>query len=111
MFTVQYNKIETGELLNANARESQDADYASGPGTAGFEPDSCCPDIAYESDAEVSDTTSACAGKPNDFEGAGEVIGDVAGFEDEHSNLGGDPWAPVNNAEDFKLASCFIDGK
>ena len=45
------------------------------------------------------------------FEGAGEVIRDVAGFEDEHSNLCADPWAPFNSAEGFKLASWFIDGK
>jgi hypothetical protein len=109
--TVQYNNIQTGELLNADASERQDSDYESDPGPAGLEPDAFCPDIAYESDAEVFDTTSACAGKQNHFEGAGEVIGDVAGFEDEHSNLCADPWAPFNSAEGFKLASWFIDGK
>ena len=76
-----------------------------------MEPDAFCPDCAYESDAEVFDTTSACAGKQNHFEGAGEVIGDVARFEDEHSNLCMDPWAAFNRAEGFKLASWFIDGK
>ena len=74
-------------MLNADASERQDPDYESDPGPAGLEPDAFCPDIAYESDAEVFDTTSACAGKENHFKGAGEVIGDVAGFEDKYSNL------------------------
>jgi len=78
-------------LLNADASEPQDSDYESDPGPARLEPDAFCPDIAYESHAEVFDSTSACAGKQNHFEGAGEVIGDVAGFVDEHSNLCADP--------------------
>jgi len=98
-------------LLNADASECKDSDYDSDPGPAGLAPDAFCPDIAYGSDAEVFDTTSACAGKQNHFEGAGEVIGDVAGFEDKHSNLCADPWAPFNSAEGFKLASLFMDGK
>jgi len=98
-------------LLNGDASEAQDSDYESDPGPAGLEPDAFCPDIASESDAEVFDTTSACAEKKNPFEGAGEVIGDVAGFEYEHSNLCVDPWAPFNCAEGFKLASWFIDAK
>jgi len=109
--TVQYNNIQTGELLNADASERQDSDCESDPGPARLEPDAFCPDIAYESDAEVFATTSPCARKQNHFEGAGEVIGVVAGFEDEHSNLCADPWAPFNSAEGFKLASWFIDGK
>jgi len=76
--TVQYKNIHTGELLNADASERHDSDYASDPGPAGLEPDAFCPDIAYESDAEVFDTASACAGKQNHFEGAGEVIRDIA---------------------------------
>ena len=107
--TIQYNNIHTGELLNADATERQDSDYESDQGPAGLEADAFCPDIAYESGAEGFDTTSACAGKENHFEGAGEVIGDVAAFEDEHSNLCADPWAPFNSAEGFKLASWFID--
>jgi len=98
-------------LHNADACEPPHSDYESDVGPAGLEPDAFCPEIAYESDAEVLDNTSACAGKQNHFEGAGEVIGDVAGFEDEQSNLCADPWAPFNSAEGFKLASWFIDGK
>ena len=103
--TVQYNNIQTGELLNVNSdvRERQDSDYEFDPGPAGLVPDAFCPDIAYESDAEIFDTTSACAGKQNHFKGAGEVIGDVAGFNDKHSNLCADPWAPFNSAEGFKF--------
>ena len=44
--TVQYNNIQTGELLNADASERQDSDYESDPGPAGLEPDAFCPDIA-----------------------------------------------------------------
>jgi len=109
--TVQYNNLQTGELHNADGTEGQDSDYESDPGPTGLERDAFCPDIAYESDAGVFNTTSACAGKQNHFEGTGELIGDVAGFEDEHSNLRADPWAPFNSAEAFKLASLFIDGK
>ena len=110
-FTVQYNNIQTGELLNADVRHRQDSEYESDPGPAELEPDAFCPDIAYESDAAVFDTTLACARKHNHFKGAGEVIGDVARFEDEHSNLCADPWAPFNSTQRFKLASWFIDGK
>jgi len=109
--TVQYNNIQTGELLKADTSEGQDSDYESDPGPAGLKPDALCPDIAYESGAEVFDTTSACARKQNHFEGAGEVIGDVAGFEDEHSHPCADPWAPFNSVEGFKLGSWFIDRK
>jgi len=103
--TVQYNNIQRGELRNADASECQDSDYESDRGPAGLEPDAFCPDIADESDAEVFDTTSACAGKQNHFEGAGEVIGDVAGFEVKHRNLCPAPWARFNSVEGFKLAS------
>ena len=108
---VQYNNIQTGELLNANASERQDSDYESDTGPAGLEPDAFCPEIAYKSDAEVFDTTSACAGKQNHFEGAGEVIGDVARFEYERSNWCADQWAPFNSPERGKLGSWFIVGK
>ena len=108
---VQYNNIQTGELLDPDVRERQDLDYESDPGPPGLQPDAFYPDITYESDAEVFNTTSACAGKQNHFKGAKEVIRDVAGFEDKHSNLCADQWAPFNSAEGFKLVSWFIDGK
>jgi len=98
-------------LVNAYASECQDSDYDADPGPAALEPDALCLPIAYESEAEVLDTTSACAWKQNHFEGAGEVIGDFAGLENEHANLCADPGAPFNSAEGFKLVSWFIDGK
>jgi len=110
--TVQYINIEPGVLHNPDASGRQDSDYESDPGPAGLESDEFCRDISYESDTEVlDDATSASAGKQIRYEGAGEVIGDVHGFEDEHSNLCEDPWAPFNSAQGFKLASWFIDGK
>ena len=110
--TVQYINIEPGVSHNPDASERQDSDYESDPGPARLEPDEFSRDIAYESDTEVlDDATSASAGKQIRYEGAGEVIGDVHGFEDEHSDLCEDPWAPFNSAQGFKLASWFIDGK
>ena len=113
LYPLYNNNIQIGELLNSDSdmREPQDSDYKGDPGPAGLEPDTFCPDIGYESDAEVFDTTSACVMKQNHFKGAGEVIGDTAGFDDEHSNLYADPWAPFNSVEGFKLASWLIDGK
>ena len=79
--------------------------------TAGLKPDTFCPDIVYESDAEVFDTTSACAAKQNNFKGSGEVIGDVAGFENKYSNQFAPLGAPFNSAPGFKLVFWFIDRK
>jgi len=99
-------------LHNPEPSGCQDSDYESDPGPAGLESDEFWRDISHESDTEVLDeATSASAGKPIRYEGAGEVIGDVHRFEDEHSNLCEDPWAPFNSAQGFKLASWFIDGK
>ena len=111
--TIQYKNIQKGELLNAHlaVRERQDYDYESDPGPVGLEPDAFCPDIVYESNAKVFNTTSACAGKQNHFKGAGEVLGDIAKFDNKHSYLCADGWAPFHSAEGFKLTSWFIDGK
>jgi len=110
--TVQYINIEPGVLHNPDASRRQDSDYESDPGPAGLEYDEFCRDISSESDTEVlDDATSASAGKQIRYEGAREVIGDVHGFEDEHSNLCPDPWALFNSAQGFKPASWFIDGK
>ena len=110
--TVQYINIEPGVLHNPDVSGRQDFDYESDPGPAGLESDEYCPDISCESDTEVlEDAKSASAGKQIRYEGAGEVIGDVHGFEDEHSNLCEDPLAPFYSAQGFKLASWFIDGK
>jgi len=109
--TVQYINIEPGVLHNRDASRRQDSDYESDPGPAGLASDEFCRDISYESDTSVlDDATSASGGKQIRYEDAGEVIGDVHGFEDEHSNLCEDLWAPFNSAQGFKLASWFIDG-
>ena len=110
--TVLYINSEPGVLHNPDASRRQDSDYESNPGPAGLESDQFCRDISYESDiAVLDDATSASAGKQIRYEGPGEVIGDVHAFEDEHSNLCEDPWAPFNSAQGFKLPSWFIDGK
>jgi len=110
--TVQYINMESSVSHNPDASERQDSDCESDPGPAGSEPDELCRDIAYESDNEVfNDGTSPSAGIQIHYEGAGQVIGDVNGFEHEYSNLCDDPWAPFNSEQGFKLASWFIEGK
>jgi len=56
---------------------------------------------------------SPSASKQIDYEGAGQVIGDVDGFELEYSNLFDDPcqWTRFNSEQGFKLASWFFEGK
>jgi len=44
------------------------------------------------------------------YEGAGESIGDVKGYEQEQSNLCQHPWAPFSSAHGFKLVSWFLEG-
>jgi len=98
--------MESSVSHNRDASERQDSDCESDPGPAGSEPDELCRDIAYESDTEVFDEgTSPSAGKQIYYEGAGQVIGDVDGFEHEYSNQCDDPWAPFNSEQGFKLAS------
>jgi len=110
--TVQFINIEPCVLHNPDASGRQDSDYESDPCPAALDSDQFCADISYESDTEVlDDPTSASARKHIYYEGASEVIGDVHGVQDEHSNLWEDPWAPFNSAQGFKLKSLFIDGK
>jgi len=110
--TVQYINIVPGVLHNPDTSTCQDCDYESDPGPAGLESDKFCRHISYESDTEVlDDATSASAGKHIRYKGAGEVIGDIHGFEAKHSNLCEDPWASFNSAQGVKLVSWFIDGK
>jgi len=45
------------------------------------------------------------------YEGAGESIGDVKGFEQEQSNLCQHLWSPFSSADGFKLGCWFIEGK
>jgi len=84
--------MESSVSHNTEASERQDSDGESDPGPAGSEPDELCRDIAYESDTEVfDDATSPSASKQIHYGGAGQVIGDVDGFEHEYSNLCDDP--------------------
>ena len=46
-----------------------------------------------------------------DYPCAGEAIGEVKGYKEEHSNLCENPWLPVACAQAFKLASWFIESK
>jgi len=45
------------------------------------------------------------------YEGVGESIGDVKGFEQEQSNLCQHPWSPFSSAHGFKQVSWIIEGK
>ena len=66
----------------------------------------------HESDAEErNDALSPPAAKLIDYPGAGEIIGDLHGFQQELSNLCEDPWAPFTSAHGFKLASWFLQSK
>jgi len=110
--TVHYINIESCVSHNTDASERQDSACESDRDPAGSEPDEFCGDIAYKSDTEVfEDATSPSAGTQIHYEGAGQVIGDVDGFEHEYSNLCDDPWALFNSEQGFKLASWFIEGK
>jgi len=110
--TVQYINMESSVSDNPDASKRPDSDCKSDPGPAGLEPDEFCRDIAYEPDTEVlDDATSPSAGKQIHYEGAGQVIGDVDGFEHEYSTLCYNLWAPFNSEQGFKLASWFIEGK
>jgi len=72
--------------------ERLDSDYESDPEPTGREHDVLSGDVVYESDTEVlNNTASFSGGQQTHFPGAGEVIGDVNGFEQEISNLCDDP--------------------
>jgi len=45
------------------------------------------------------------------YEGAGESIGDVKGYEQEQSNLCQHPWSPFSSPHSFKLAPWLSEGK
>ena len=56
----------------------------------------------------LSGTPGSLPGKLTHYEGSGEAVGDVNGFEQESDILSKDPWAPFMSAHGFKLASWFI---
>ena len=99
--------METSILYHREASELQDSDYESDPDPTGHELDAF---TAHQSDI-LDDSTSSLPGRQEQYPHAGEAIGDVDGFEQEHSKLCEDPWAPFSSAHSFKLASWFIQGK
>ena len=99
--------METSILYHREASKLQDSDYESDPDPTGHELDAF---TAHQSDIP-DDSTSSLPGRQEHYPRAGEAIGDVDGFEQEHSKLCEDPWAPFSSAHGFKLASWFIQGK
>ena len=89
------------------ASELRDSHYESDADPTGHELDAF---TAHQSDIP-DDSTSSLPGRQEHYSRTGEAIGDVDGFEQEHSNLCQDPWAPFSSAHLFKLASWFIQGK
>jgi len=96
-------------LHHPEASELHYSDYESDPDPTRHELD---PFTAHESDTEIpADYTSSLPGRQEHYPRAGEAIGEVDGFEQEHSNLCEDPWAPFSCAQGFKLACWFIQSK
>jgi len=88
-----------------------DSNYESDPDPTGHAYGAFA-DISHESDTDIlNETASPLPRKPILYEGAGESIGDVKGFEEEQGNLSQHPWSPFSSAHGFNLASWFIAGK
>ena len=103
------NEVETSILHPREASELQDSDYESDPDPTGQELDAF---TAHQADTEIpDDSMSSLPGRQEHYSRAGEAIREVEGFEQKHSNLCQDPWAPFSSAYGFKLASWFIQGK
>ena len=91
--------------LRLDSDDESDAD-PTGHGYSAFA------DISHESHTKIlNKTVSPLPSKPMLYEGAGESIGDVKGFEQEQCNRCQHPWSPLSGAHCFKLASWFIEGK
>ena len=100
-----HNDTET-DLLHQEGHERRNSDYKSDPDSAGREDDAFNDDIANASDTEIPNSTPGLlADKETHYEGSGEVVGDVNGYEQECDDLSDDPWAPFPSAHGFKLAS------
>ena len=103
------NDVETSILHHREASELRDSEYESDPDPTQDELDAY---TAHPSDTEIpDDSTSSLPGRQEHYPRAGEAIGDVEGFEQEHSNLCEELWAPFSSAYGFKLASWFIQCK
>ena len=107
-----YNNNTEADLLHHEGHERPDSDPESDPDYSGRDHDAFIDDIAKESDPEMlSGTPGSIAGKQTHYEGSGEAVGDVKGFEQECDILSKDPGAPFTSAHGFKLASWFIQNK
>ena len=98
--------------MHHEEHERPDSDYQSDPDSSGRDHNAFIHDIANESDTEMlSGTPGSFAGKQTHYEGSGEAVGDINGFEQECDILSKVPWAPFTSAHGFKLASLFIQNK
>ena len=109
---ITYHKDTETDLLHHEGHERPDSDYESDLDSTGRGHDAFTDDIAKESDTEMlNGTPGSLAGQQTHYEGSGEAVGDVNGFEQECDILSKDPWAPFTSAHGFKLASWFIQNK
>ena len=96
--------------------QQPDSDYESDPAgdAASNERDSPYDTFMQDSDIEAhnsEDSTPSVAAEQEDYPRAGEAIGEVRGYLEEHSNLCEEPWAPFSCAQACKQASWFIESK
>ena len=78
--------------MDHEGHERPDSAYESDPDSSGRDCDAFIDDIANESDTEMlSGTPCSLAGKQTYYEGSGEAVGDVNGFEQEFDILSRDP--------------------
>ena len=109
---IAYNNDTETDLLYLEGHERRDSDYESDPDSARHEHDAFNDNIANASDTEIPNgTPGLLAGKETHYEGSGEAVGDINGFEQECDDLSKDPWAPFTSAHGFKLASWFIQNR
>jgi len=105
------NDNKGSNILPHEGHLRQDSDYESDPDPTGHAY-GAFDEISHKSDSEILNTTaSPLRSKPMLYEGAGESIGDINGFEQEQRNLCQHTWSPFSSAQGFKLASWFIEGK
>jgi len=78
-------------ILDDEPSERPNSDYESDPANypAGYERGAIHDELRYKSDAQVlsDNTPSAATQQTYYYRGAGEAIGDVEGYEEEHCNL------------------------
>ena len=109
---ITYHKDMETDLLPHEGHKRPDSDCESDLDSTGRGHDAFIDDIANESDNEMlNGTPVSLAGQQTHYEGSGEAVGDVNGFEQECDILSKDPWAPFTIAHGFKLASWFIQNK